>query len=267
MWKIKEALGNTFIGHYYLLLKEYRSRDREIDLLSILCRPRSKTIDVGAAQGFYTHFILKNSTHCHAFEANPERASRLKKIFSSKKVTVYHSALSNKEGMVSLRIPIIGGKAFYGRGTIETDNSFDAKKMITYELNMEILDKLFLNDIGFMKIDVEGHELAVLEGADDLSSECKPNLLIEAEDRHRKHAVSSIDNFLSLKGYRGFFILDNKLISIKEFNTAIHQSKNGLDDSGSEYYVNNFIFTCDDSVESKLKSFFKKKSYFSRVFH
>lgn len=252
---LKKIINNTIFDKYFFIFKEYKNRDKELELLPILCSKKSKSLDIGAAQGFYTHYILKNSSYCFAFEANPDRALRLSKIFNSSKVKVYNSALSNKEGKVELRVPVINGKPFYGRGTIEQENAFDTEDMIVYELDMQTLDQLSLRDIGFIKIDVEGHELAVLMGANDLINQCKPNLLIEAEERHKVDAVVSLDNFLSQRGYYGYYMLDNKLHSIKDFDPKIHQSENNVGGLG---YVNNFIFISNMSTKREIELYIDK---------
>ncbi|MGO8126768.1 FkbM family methyltransferase, partial [Rhizobium ruizarguesonis] len=47
------------------------------------------------------------------------------------------------------------------------------------------LDSYQFGPLGFIKIDVEGHELKVLKGSQAILNRDHPNLLIEAEDRHR----------------------------------------------------------------------------------
>jgi hypothetical protein len=59
--------------------------------------------------------------------------------------------------------------------------------------------------IDFMKIDVEGAELAVLEGATSVIENHAPRLLLEIEDRHLgKYGLSSADVVwhLTAHGYR-----------------------------------------------------------------
>ena len=58
-------------------------------------------------------------------------------------------------------------------------------------------------DVAFVKIDVEGHELNVLNGAVELLERSQPVFLVEAEDRHRAEATRSVFEFFRSKFYRG----------------------------------------------------------------
>jgi hypothetical protein len=94
---------------------------------------------------------------------------------------------------------------------------------------------------------VEGHELAVLHGARETIQRNQPNLLVEAEDRHRKNAVADVTAFLQELGYEGFFLLEGSLHRISEFRVAEHQDGDNIGGWKSGYerrgvYVNNFIF-------------------------
>ena len=54
--------------------------------------------------------------------------------------------------------------------------------------------------ISFIKCDVEGHEFAVLRGAERLLARSKPALLVEIEERHGQ-TVSEVVGYLSDRGY------------------------------------------------------------------
>jgi hypothetical protein len=45
------------------------------------------------------------------------------------------------------------------------------------------LDDLYLNDISFMKVDVEGHEPLVISGAKETILRCRPLIWIESESQ------------------------------------------------------------------------------------
>ena len=48
---------------------------------------------------------------------------------------------------------------------------------------MDRLDNVYRGRAGFIKIDVEGHEQAVLDGAVETIRRCKPRMLVEIDDR------------------------------------------------------------------------------------
>ena len=51
------------------------------------------------------------------------------------------------------------------------------------EVKLVRLDDLFQSGISFVKCDVEGHELEVIEGAKELIRACRPAWLIEVSHR------------------------------------------------------------------------------------
>ena len=100
------------------------------------------------------------------------------------------------------------GEVKFGRSTIEEGNKLvhdDIASVEEVEVDVTTLDQNALTNVGFIKIDVEGHELAVLKGGTEtLLREC-PNLLIEANSHHYPNAVSELHRFLAGFGYQGVF--------------------------------------------------------------
>ncbi|WP_246642623.1 FkbM family methyltransferase [Rhizobium croatiense] len=82
-----------------------------------------------------------------------------------------------------------------------------------------------VNAVGFIKIDVEGHELKVLKGAEAILSRDHPNLLIEAEDRHRPNAVASVIDYLTPFGYSVYCLKDRRLRSLS--SEEVRKSSSG----------------------------------------
>ena len=190
-------------------------------LLPTLCDPRRVSIDVGANLGGYTWLLHRFSRRVIAFEPNPVLAARLATISRLTlrwSVSVRNVALSTQSGTTALRVPLDE----YGRGTIEVANRLDGRPARTVEVHTRALDDYPGLDIGFMKIDVEGHELAVLQGAARYLRTSRPNLLIEATNEHRQDAVASIVSLLDAYGYSGSFLHEGAWLDVRIFDPARH---------------------------------------------
>jgi hypothetical protein len=68
----------------------------------------------------------------------------------------------------------------------------------------------------------------VLHGAAVTFKRNRPAIVVEAEERHRPHAVSAITEFLTEFGYAGLHHLDNDRQPIEEFDAAAHQTPANL---------------------------------------
>jgi FkbM family methyltransferase len=85
------------------------------------------------------------------------------------------------------------------------------------------IDDLELTGVTFMKVDVEGHELAVLRGAAQTIQRDRPRLLLEVESRHQP-----IDELLSLLtewGYEGWVLSGRSWHSLADFDLARRQAE------------------------------------------
>jgi FkbM family methyltransferase len=123
-------------------------------------------IDIGAHMGHYTMNMGHKAKKVYAFECSPKSFNYLCANIALQdlhyKVDKFNIALSNKEGIAKyyIRDPLDGG----GNG-IEKFNHDESKNIQCVEVPTKTLDSLGLKNIGFIKIDVEGHEKEVLEGA------------------------------------------------------------------------------------------------------
>jgi FkbM family methyltransferase len=179
-----------------------RSGELELRRLEELVPRYRVALDVGASLGMYTSRLNRLARQVHAFEPHPELAARLR--LAVPKAKVHALALSDRDGEAELRIPVVAGVAYHGWGSIEPENHLEAVRcsaVRSVRVPSRRLDSLELDDMGFIKIDVEGHELAMLRGAEQTLSRCRPILLSEAEDRHRPDAVDSVRTYLTGIGY------------------------------------------------------------------
>ena len=138
-----------------------------------------------------------------------------------------------------------------GYSTIEVRNRLERQTNVQQiTVKIATLDSLELQRVGFIKIDVEGHEQAVLSGAAKTLASERPNILIELEERHCPGTVDFVRHFLQELGYEGHFLFHGQISPITEFRKALHQDPERLEESGRAEYVCNFMFIPNERAKS-----------------
>tara|TARA_R100000734_G_scaffold1076_1_gene1138 strand:- start:1625 stop:2317 length:693 start_codon:yes stop_codon:yes gene_type:complete len=165
------------------------------NIYSELLHDNMIAIDIGAYIGTHTLPMSKFCEKVYAFEANTIIASYLltNKIKNNiDNVTVFAAALSNKNDT----------STFYKRddGTSRISNSREIKgtkeTLYTHTLSEFILPQ-DVERIKLIKIDVEGHEFEVLEGAKEIIEKSRPCILIEVF----KHKLKNLNEWCSKNNY------------------------------------------------------------------
>jgi FkbM family methyltransferase len=207
--------------------------EREMELLDLLCDRNRPGIDVGAKIGMYTYRIRKHSSEVIAFEPIPMFNRILRAVFEGKRGRIEPYAVSNQRGIAKLRLPYDHeGAPKFGRSSIDPANRFDPAIIArTDECEVETrrIDDYNLPDVGFIKIDVEGHELAVLEGAAETLARHTPNLLIECNDEHQPDAVKRLGDWLAAHGYAAVFLDGHELHPIDEYQRDVHWTQRAIE--------------------------------------
>jgi lipopolysaccharide/colanic/teichoic acid biosynthesis glycosyltransferase len=92
------------------------------------------------------------------------------------------------------------------------------------EVDCERLDDYrFVRQPQLLKIDVEGHELELLRGGEQLLERARPAILVEIEQRHHDREVGEIFDFLSDRGYDGWFVRGERLLPLELFDVQRDQ--------------------------------------------
>ena len=227
-----EFFFKKYLFPQHLLLKRRIERsirkkdENEIDLLKKFIIPETDSIDVGVYRGVYSYEMSKYSKIVHSFEPNPvifkHINDNLKKI--SKNIVLYNYALSDKNGTLELKVPIRNKKydkdnfeEYYlmGRATVHEKNEFQDYE--NFKINSKRIDDInFKNKISFIKIDVEGHEIEVINGAKLTIKRNKPILLVEIEEQHSKKKVDESINYINKLGYKSFYYEKDSLKNTSE---------------------------------------------------
>jgi FkbM family methyltransferase len=220
----------------------------EMNLLPVLCDKHKTSIDIGAAGGVFIANLESTSKNVIGFEPIPNDAKRLNEMIGAThlKAHVINEALSNKNGQAILKMI----KNDLGRSTIESANLLEdetGSEKLSINVAVSKLDDYHYKNIGFIKIDVEGHELSVLEGAYYTIKNNLPNLLIEIEERHKSNALKSVLHFMKQFDYSCYFIHENQLKPIEVFELSKFQDCKNIGNHLNGYerkgvYINNFIF-------------------------
>ena len=168
-----------------------RFRDQVFELRAIRHALRSGgvAIDVGANKGSYLYSMARwaGLSQVVAFEPQRTLAHYLAGACQRSgltNVTVENLALSNQAGELDLFVP---GDSHSPGASLESsiaDKTDCHKEAVTVTtLDLYAAEKL-KGPVRVIKIDVEGHEFAVVQGALGLIRRDKPLLVIECEGRH-----------------------------------------------------------------------------------
>lgn len=219
-----------------LLLRVARSRralggfyapGRELSALV----PKGKiAIDAGANVGVYSYWIARSASAVAAFEPQPRLAKRLA-ASGIRGLTVHNVALSDAVGVAELHVPRAHGEA----SLRDLDVPVDA-----IQVPLTTLDSFGLTDVGFFKVDVEGHEESLLHGAEETLRRSNACVYIEIEERHNSGGLSRIVAWLADLGYADVqFRQRGAMHPIAEFDLERDQLQQK---PRTPMYANNFMF-------------------------
>jgi FkbM family methyltransferase len=224
----------------YIMNRWRNQLEPELELLPLLVRRGERSIDVGGNRGQYTYALWRIGSRVDVFEPNP-MCSRLLKAWATNKtsVVVHAIGLSDNAGEAELHIPVDRfGNEHDASATLSADISTETR---TVRVSLATLDSFTFANVAFVKIDVEGHEYNVLKGGEKLFKQQRPSILIEVEQRHSKRPMNEVFDLVRSWGYRGFFLQEETLLNLEEFNATTDQDLGNFA-ANSRSYINNFVF-------------------------
>jgi FkbM family methyltransferase len=214
-WGSSWLAYNDFLGAHTFCGTGFEDNE-QLFLLSYLQKGMT-VIDIGAHHGFYTLLAstkVGSQGQVIAFEPSPRELAKLKTHLSLNKcqnVQVVEVALGAEEGKVnmfvctehsglnSLRLPNADTKA--------TEVEIKQIKLDDYLAEKQI------NHVDFVKMDVEGGELSVLKGAENiLLNKLRPLILYEIQDiRTTPWGYKAVELYQFLKDhdYKSYHVTSN----------------------------------------------------------
>ena len=205
--------------HMRLRFRRYRRRKEAAEIRFMQSLPlRGRTVvDIGANKGVYCYWMSRAvgpRGRVLAFEPQPELGAHLADVveaFGLDNVELLPFALSDHNGESDL----------YRRGVGAGDASFSPVEGTSpVRVRHTTLDAwsgaTAPAPVAFIKCDVEGHELAVMRGAEALLRRDRPVLQVECH--HADAARGDLFAFLEGLGYEGFFLYRGERIPCRRFD-------------------------------------------------
>jgi FkbM family methyltransferase len=193
--------------------------ESEIRGLRQLVNPGDVCIDVGAAAGLYTIALSRLSGpdgRVHSVEPLPFanfNVARLLSAWQATNVCRHVVALGAQPGVDIMHIPLgrsglVTGRSFLGRSAAGPDPNVEFASQVALTVTIDTLDALCgrerIDRLQFIKMDVEGAELQVLEGGKQVIGGCRPVMLVEVEARHTARYQRTPDEVTAWMFDRGY---------------------------------------------------------------
>lgn len=175
-------------------------------------------VDVGANAGLLSiaYSLAFPESRIIAIEPCPESCMAIAHNTAGLNVEIINKAVGNSPGMVTMSLPTIEQRGQEDRRSLELEKKlaenlgilsvYGTSGLYRIEAEVDTLDNLVGDlDVGWLKIDVEGHELAVLEGADSLLRNHKPIIVIELSFENQTmagHTVEEVRKKIESYGYQ-----------------------------------------------------------------
>jgi FkbM family methyltransferase len=224
----------------------YRDQRPELRALRSSLRAGDTAVDVGANKGAYLYWMrhaVGESGKVFAFEPQARLAAYLLGVVSEMNwtnVSIRGVALSDASGTRALHIPGAGDSPGASlEDAVRATGTCRDEVCETDTLDRQLVDE----KVSLIKVDVEGHELAVFRGAERTLAQSRPALLFECEARHlTSHTMRDVFAFLEARGYEGWFFTPEGLTPVAKFDQALHQRRGPGRFWKEPGYRNNFLF-------------------------
>ena len=135
-----------------------------------VCALRRTALDVGAHVGFWSYYLALAFEQVHAFEPNELFAQCFERNVRAKTAKLHRVALGEAERRIALQVDP------------ENTGATHVRPAAVGEIPMRRLDDFAFDTVDFVKIDVEGFERQVLEGARETLRRCRPVVIVEQKE-------------------------------------------------------------------------------------
>lgn len=217
---LTEVRGAAVAGALRVLARLTPFVEPELIGLRDVVRPGDVCVDIGAALGLYTVSLSRlvgPQGTVHSIEplvfAHPA-LSYLLRPREGRNVVRHSVALGTSEGREVMSVPVrhgtpVTGRSFLTAGADGLGSNVEFSDHLEVLVRTDTLDRFCaanaIDRLDFVKADVEGAELRVLQGGSATIERFRPKLLLEVEERHVRrfgYRAQDVQDWLADRGYR-----------------------------------------------------------------
>ena len=189
-----------------IILNGSYEQEEIIKLNNLIIKNNINTfIDVGSNCGFYSFKFANQKLDVLAFEPNSEALLKMSNTierndYLNEKITIFPFGISNKNSKMKMEAQIKHGYIQTGGSGVTDNSKTKSSNLEIFEAEFKIGDEIlkYRNKNLAIKIDVEGHEIYVLQGIEKLLKLNKCILQIELFDKN----FPIVNSYLSNSGYK-----------------------------------------------------------------
>ena len=202
-------------------------------------------LDIGANIGNHSLAFAEHFDRVLAFEPNP-RTFRLLAINSelAPNIAPYRLGASNRKGTVTAYEDSLNLGATTTSRAISGHREAHQKGLISpVQFDVDRLDDFLsesdLNQVDFIKLDVEGHEAAALEGMEKILRVSSPVIVMEAFSDSFSDGKSQSVEILKSRGYKDFYRMDggDRSTKLPKFIRKLNKRAGKLIARGQQKYT------------------------------
>jgi FkbM family methyltransferase len=195
------------------IAKLRRNGEPELRILRDLVAPGRTAIDVGANRGFYSYALSRIAGRVEAFEPHPLLAGFARRKLGPR-VCVHEVALSNRSGSATLHVPQFKGHDVHYNASIRKVYPWFTD-YVAVPVRLATLDEFGFDDVAFIKIDAEGSDLEVIEGAQETIDRHRPNMVVELVAVTHADPLACIEQIEKTFRYDARIMIGDRLVDAR----------------------------------------------------
>jgi len=220
-----------------------RYEPNEFCVLDRVLKPGMGFVDVGANVGLYSLFAARKvgeSGVVLAIEASSRECWQLQRnvqLNALTNVRVVNVAVTNRTGEVDLMVAPAAHGGHNTLGGFAYGTPLEHKERVRAARIDDLVPEQGLSRVDMVKMDIEGAELAAIQGAEQTLGKFRPLLLLEVSDRSLQHQNASsgkLLDFVMSFGYRIYAFDPKTGLPVRAERKTYYDSENVLAVAGSD---------------------------------